>query len=88
MSNKPKIACSRCGSENTELRSSPAGGPLPIRLAECLLRPVHGRLPGLRSRVPCSGASECFTFEIRETRGVAISKCSDRRMFTCRRVII
>ena len=59
MNTKPKIVCSRCGSENTELRDSPSDGPLPIRLAERLLRqlrPVHGRLPVLRARVLHSGA--------------------------------
>ena len=33
-------------------------------------RPVHGRLPGLRTRVLHSGALERFSFEKGETRGV------------------
>ena len=68
MSNKPKIACSRCGSENTELRSSPAGGPLPIRLAECLLRPFRpggGILPGGRYTVVCRDCGHVSLVQVR-----------------------
>lgn len=56
MNNKPKIPCSRCGSENTELRDSLSDRPLPIRLAERLLRqfrPGGGMLSGGRYTVVC-----------------------------------
>ena len=68
MSNKPKIVCSRCGSENTELRDSPSGGPLPIRLAERLLRqfrPAGGILPGGRYTVVCRNCGHVTLIQVR-----------------------
>lgn len=68
MSNKPKIACSRCGSENTELRGSPPDGPLPLRLAECLLRPFRpggGILPGGRYTVVCRDCGHVSLVQVR-----------------------
>lgn len=68
MDNMPVIPCSRCGSENTELRDSPSGGPLPIRLAERLLRqfrPAGGILPGGRYTVVCRNCGHVFFLQMR-----------------------
>ena len=68
MNTRPKIVCSRCGSENTEIRDSPAGGPLPIRLAERLLRqlrPGGGILPGGRYTVVCRDCGHVSLVQVR-----------------------
>ncbi len=41
MNRMPKICCSRCGSENTEVRNSPPDAPSLIGLAERLLRRIR-----------------------------------------------
>lgn len=68
MNNKPKIPCSRCGSENTELRDSLSDRPLPIRLAERLLRPFRpggGILPGGRYTVVCRDCGHVSFVQVR-----------------------
>ena len=68
MNTKPKIVCSRCGSENTEIRDSPSDGPLPIRLVERLLRqlrPGGGILPGGRYTVVCRDCGHVSFVQVR-----------------------
>lgn len=61
----PKIPCSRCGSKNTELRDSPRDGPLPLRLAERLLRPLRPGGKAGRQTVVCRDCGHVFLVQVR-----------------------